>query len=756
MRVLTGSVFATAFRSTSTADGLHHLHSRQCDDHADLPLERQYRAWPTTKHAPPLRTQFSPPSGSGFAITRGLTTTRTSRHANTNPVLSFLQNTPNTAPRPTQMRVPTARAIWRAFAAPLHSTSTADTLHHLHSRQCDHHADLPLERQYRAWPTTKHVAPLRAPPPRLSPSHFATARGLTNTRTSRRANPNAAPSPSHNTRTRSVRIFLCYFAYILLTSSNANTVPRPTKTRACTARAIPHAFAPLSTAPRLPTPSTTYSRQPDHHADLPFEHQYRAWATAKHAPPPRVPQPRPSPSHFATAPRSTTARTSRSNAKAAPRPSQSTHLRCVRNFLHTLGPVLAPCPDSECRRTCPNSRTANNSHLARFPLATATMASVTDAPATTTGSKCKMRHLSPSAPVPSPAKRQKPEDSDDIFSPTAHTDSTASDTPADDAHASHRPDETPGKPYRNKGKRVEKTRTPTEVLQSLSKLRETLAVTRAMNNVFVLVQPVYLKRAFPSNIAERLDHVSITTAHNIINLATADPTALHFVTIGASDYLQLKTSTHLTLFSVVGSVTHSDLISPSGRSRQLCVAPSALTWPRAAAVLGAILNRRTLVFPSFHAGLSFSTRLTTGTSNTPTKIRGMAPATPVNAQRGPPPVLPADRDVPTFDGCKPFKFSMHSISMLPKIHDDLSTESAVLLLFTLGKYIKSHPELDDENADTTISLNIQSIVLLANPGLMPRGFLEDEPMPLLGVFRPNSEPDQHHSDDSDDDDASLV
>ncbi|GBE87692.1 hypothetical protein SCP_1103690 [Sparassis crispa] len=371
------------------------------------------------------------------------------------------------------------------------------------------------------------------------------------------------------------------------------------------------------------------------------------------------------------------------------------------------------------------------------------MASVTDAPATTTGSKCKMRHLSPSTPVPSPAKRQKPKDSDDIFLPTAHTDSTASDTPADDAHASHRPDETPGKPYRNKGKCIEKTRTPTEVLQSLLKLRETLAVTCAINNVFVLVQPMYLKRAFPSNIAERLDHVSITTAHDIINLTTADPTALHFVTIGASDYLQLKTSTHLTLFSVVGSITHSDLISPSGRSRQLCVAPSALTWPRAAAVLGAILNRRTLIFPSFHAGLSFSTRLTTSTSNTPAKICGMAPATPVNAQRGPPPVLPADRDVPTFDGCKPFKFSMRSISMLPKIHDDLSTESAVLLLFTLGKDIKSHPELDDENADTTISLNIQSIVLLANPGLMPHGFLEDEPMPLLRVFQLNFEPDQH-------------
>ncbi|GBE87419.1 hypothetical protein SCP_1100950 [Sparassis crispa] len=42
---------------------------------------------------------------------------------------------------------------------------------------------------------------------------------------------------------------------------------------------------PLSTAPRLPTPSTTYTRHLDHHADLLFECQYRALPTAKHTPP---------------------------------------------------------------------------------------------------------------------------------------------------------------------------------------------------------------------------------------------------------------------------------------------------------------------------------------------------------------------------------------------------------------------------------------------------------------------------------------
>ncbi|GBE83389.1 hypothetical protein SCP_0504370 [Sparassis crispa] len=80
---------------------------------------------------------------------------------------------------------------------------------------------------------------------------------------------------------------------------------------------------PLSTAPRPLTPSTTYTRHLNHHVDLRLEREYRAWPTAKHAPPPRAPPPRPSRPHFATAPRSTTARTSRSNAKAAPGLSQS-------------------------------------------------------------------------------------------------------------------------------------------------------------------------------------------------------------------------------------------------------------------------------------------------------------------------------------------------------------------------------------------------------------------------------------------------
>ncbi|GBE87820.1 hypothetical protein SCP_1200450 [Sparassis crispa] len=262
------------------------------DHHADLPAcQHQSRAELLAKHAHPLG--------------------------------------PNTAPRPTQMRVPTARAIRRAFAAPLHSTSTADTLHHLHSRQCDHHVDLPLERQYRAWPTAKHAAPLRAPPPRLSPSHFATARGLTNTRTSRRANPNAAPSPSHNTRTRSQ----CQHG--ASPDQNARLDCARNSARVCaplhstsTANTLHHLLSP--TGPprgppvRMPIPRLGHRKtrapaaraatstlsltlrdraQVDHRPDLPFERQGRTSPLAKHAPALRTQFPPHSRPRFGTVPR---------------------------------------------------------------------------------------------------------------------------------------------------------------------------------------------------------------------------------------------------------------------------------------------------------------------------------------------------------------------------------------------------------------------------------------------------------------------
>ncbi|GBE87693.1 hypothetical protein SCP_1103700 [Sparassis crispa] len=208
------------------------------------------------------------------------------------------------------MRIPTAHAIWRTFAAPLHSTSTVNTLHHLHSCQCDHHADLPLERQYHAWPTTKHAAPLRAPPPRPSPSHFATARGLTNTRTSQRANPSAAPSPSHNTRTRSqcqhgaspdqnARLHCAYNSACVCTplhsTSTADTLhhllsptrpPRGPPVRTPIPRMSHRKTRALAACAATSILSLTLRdrTQVDHRPDLPFERQGHTSSLAKHAP----------------------------------------------------------------------------------------------------------------------------------------------------------------------------------------------------------------------------------------------------------------------------------------------------------------------------------------------------------------------------------------------------------------------------------------------------------------------------------------
>ena len=70
--------------------------------------------------------------------------------------------------------------------------------------------------------------------------------------------------------------------------------------------------------------------------------------------------------------------------------------------------------------------------------------------------------------------------------------------------------------------------------------------------------------------------------------------------------------------------------------------------------------------------------------------------------------------VPTFDGHKSFKLSM--FQSLPTIADELKTNSAVMVVFTLSSYtntILMHHQ-DCDNINLNLSLNIQSVILLAN------------------------------------------
>jgi hypothetical protein len=69
--------------------------------------------------------------------------------------------------------------------------------------------------------------------------------------------------------------------------------------------------------------------------------------------------------------------------------------------------------------------------------------------------------------------------------------------------------------------------------------------------------------------------------------------------------------------------------------------------------------------------------------------------------------------VPTFDGRTPFRLPEYKD--LPKIHTEITPGSAVIVMFTLGAYNLSDGAAMSYGVTVGISLNIQSVVLLAEP-----------------------------------------
>jgi hypothetical protein len=69
--------------------------------------------------------------------------------------------------------------------------------------------------------------------------------------------------------------------------------------------------------------------------------------------------------------------------------------------------------------------------------------------------------------------------------------------------------------------------------------------------------------------------------------------------------------------------------------------------------------------------------------------------------------------VPTFDGRTPFRLPEYKD--LPQIHTEITLGSAVIVMFTLGAYNLSDGAAMSYGVTVGISLNIQSIVLLAEP-----------------------------------------
>ena len=69
--------------------------------------------------------------------------------------------------------------------------------------------------------------------------------------------------------------------------------------------------------------------------------------------------------------------------------------------------------------------------------------------------------------------------------------------------------------------------------------------------------------------------------------------------------------------------------------------------------------------------------------------------------------------VPTFDGRKPFKLPL--FKTLPALNSELTIASVVLVAFSLGAYSLGDGAALVAGANLGVSLNIQAVVLLADP-----------------------------------------
>ncbi|KAF8059049.1 hypothetical protein FPV67DRAFT_1675696 [Lyophyllum atratum] len=217
---------------------------------------------------------------------------------------------------------------------------------------------------------------------------------------------------------------------------------------------------------------------------------------------------------------------------------------------------------------------------------------------------------------------------------------------------------------------------------------------------------VNLAEAFYSSATARLQGLETlqTTSRSLINMSTADADALQV----KSGYITHRDAPQTTRFFLVGMTTHSSLFR-GANARSISVAFSDRTFPRAMAVAGAKLGCKDLFVPSFQDRVSVSTYKR--------KTDKVSPDSPVKSKLGPPspskaagnskltfgpPVLQWDEDIPCFDGREPFKVTKYQ--GLPSISEELSAGSAVIVIFTVGSYLRG--------LDTVLSLNLQGVILL--------------------------------------------
>lgn len=121
----------------------------------------------------------------------------------------------------------------------------------------------------------------------------------------------------------------------------------------------------------------------------------------------------------------------------------------------------------------------------------------------------------------------------------------------------------------------------------------------------IYVPVVDFKLAFHPEIAARLARIEELkcTFSNIINLATADPANFAI----ERGYISRKGSPKPTRFFLIGSSTYSSCFT-GDKARQICVAFSNRSFPRAMAVIGQTLQKTEFVVPTFRNGASISTK----------------------------------------------------------------------------------------------------------------------------------------------------
>ncbi|KAG6906529.1 hypothetical protein DXG01_013447 [Tephrocybe rancida] len=162
----------------------------------------------------------------------------------------------------------------------------------------------------------------------------------------------------------------------------------------------------------------------------------------------------------------------------------------------------------------------------------------------------------------------------------------------------------------------------------------------------------------------------------------------------------------------------------SDKPRSVCVAFSDRTFPRAITVVSTVITqgKKVVVVPTFQHGMSLSSyRTTKGTYGAASSSQGtqakLTPPSPPKARTKvrndrsmkltfSNAVRPFGERIPVYDGRK--KFRLDDYQSLPCIHTELAEGAAVAAIFTVSHY------LSKTTGHTTLSFNIQDIILLAN------------------------------------------